>query len=168
MSCFPINRRPKYPITFNALLNRINSLINYYNLNPIYKVYLDCQSNEKLLRKELKSISGIYLWWCSETGKFYIGSALNFTGGKDSRLVSYYQPSRLNKELSSSKVSLDIAADMLQYSKNFWNLIILEAFEEPVDLNFLRDREQFWMLLLPTYNRSLIVGSNSRGPIPEE
>jgi len=165
---FPISNRLKYPISFDALMGRINSLIHQYGLKPVFKVYSNCASNEKLLRKELKNIGGIYLWWCTETGKFYIGSAKNFTGGKDARLVDYYQPSRLCKELSSFKVSRDVASDMLEFPKQFWNLIILEICEEPFDLDFLKSREQFWMLLIPTYNRSLVVGSNSRGPIPED
>jgi hypothetical protein len=63
---------------------------------------------------------------------------------------------------------LDIASDMLQYPKQHWNLIILEICEEPFNLDFLKSREQFWMLLIPTYNRSLVVGSPSKGPIPED
>lgn len=164
---FPINNRLKYPITFNVLLNRINTLINHFNLKPIFKIYINCELNEKFLRKELKSIGGIYLWWCRVTGKFYVGSAKNFTGGKYSRLVDYYQTSRLNKELTSYRVSQDLASDKLLYPKQFWNLIILEVCENPIDLDYLKSREQFWMLLNPTYNRSLVVGSPSRGPIPE-
>lgn len=67
---FPISNRPKYPITFDALMDRINNLIHQYDLKPVFKIYLNCESNEQLLRKELKNIGGIYLWWCSETGKF--------------------------------------------------------------------------------------------------
>jgi hypothetical protein len=43
---------------------------------------------------------------------------------------------------------MDIASDMLQYPKQHWNLIILEICEEPFDLDFLKSREQFWMLLI--------------------
>ena len=87
---FPISNRLKFPVSFDILINRINTLINKYNLKPIFKIYEDCHLSERCLRKELKNISGIYLWWCSKTGKFYIGSAKNFTGGKDSRLVNRF------------------------------------------------------------------------------
>ena len=60
-----MSNRPKYPITFSALLCRINELIQQYNLKSVpeepkgtpeafplgYKIYLDCESNEKLLRR---------------------------------------------------------------------------------------------------------------------
>jgi len=38
------------------------------------------------------------------------------------------------------------------------------------DLGFetLREKEQFWMLLIPTYNRSFVIGSNEGLPISEE
>lgn len=159
---------PKYPISFDILISRINTLISQYNLKPIFKIYENCDLNEKLLRKELKNIGGIYLWWCQKTGKFYIGSAKNLTGGKDSRLVDYYQSSRLRPELSSFKVSIDMAPEILRFPERHWNLIILEVCKEPFDSDYLKNREQFWMLLIPTYNRSLVVGSNSRGPIPED
>jgi len=62
---------------------------------------------------------------------------------------------------------MDIVSDMLKYPKQYWNLIILEVCKEPFDLDFLKIREQFWMLLIPTYNKSLVAGSPSRDPIPE-
>lgn len=66
------------------------------------------------------------------------------------RRVDYYQPSRLRKELSSFKVSIDVASDMFKKPEELWLLLILEVCEEPFDLDFLKSREQFWMLLIPT------------------
>jgi hypothetical protein len=66
-------------------------------------------------------------------------------------------PEGVNKELSSYKVSMDIASDMLQYPKQHWNLIILEICEEPFDLNFLKSREQFWMLWQKFLHRKYII-----------
>lgn len=56
---------------------------------------------------------------------------------------------------------------MLKYPKTNWNLIILDVLDVN-DLSILKELEQFWMLLLPTYNRSLVVGSNDGLPMPEE
>ena len=56
---------------------------------------------------------------------------------------------------------------MLIYPKPDWNLIILESLDSSnlTDLTILRQKEQFWMLLIPTYNRSLVVGSNDGLPM---
>ena len=47
-------------------------------------------------------------------------------------------------------------------------LLILEVLEGDIDLETLRKKEQLWMLLIPTYNRSLKVGSNEGLPLSEE
>lgn len=167
---FPINHRPKYPIAWTALLNRINNLISEYALPPIAKIYTDCSLNKNVIRGELKHLGGIYLWWCSETGKFYVGSAKSFSGSNASRLDQYFQPGRLARTGSNKRISTDLASDMLTYSKDNWNLIILEICGNSSDLNLetLSKREQFWMLLIPTYNRSLVVGTHDGTPMEEE
>lgn len=168
---FPINHRIKYPIYFENLIERINILkfrYNYSCLNEII-VYDNKNSNQidfrKKINNELKNKGGIYLWWCKPTGLFYIGSAKSFVG-KNGRLNDYFQKNRLLK-ITNSKISLSIGKDMLIYPKPDWNLIILESLDSSnlTDLTILRQKEQFWMLLIPTYNRSLVVGSNDGLPM---
>ena len=119
---FPINRRIKYPIYFDKLLERINSLKIRYNKLNLIKVYQNVELNRKAINTDLKNKGGIYLWWCKNTGLFYIGSAKSFVG-KNGRLMA--QNNRLLNTINS-KISSEIAKDMLKYSKSNWNLIILE------------------------------------------
>ena len=164
---FPINHRTKYPIFFGKLLERINSLKNRYNKFNIIKVYLNVELNKKAINLDLKNKGGIYLWWCKTTGFFYVGSAKTFVG-KNGRLNEYFQKNRL-LNTNNPKISSDVAKDMLKYSKSNWNLIILEALDNiDLSLESLKSKEQFWMLLIPTYNRSLVVGSNEGLHLSEE
>jgi hypothetical protein len=58
---FPINHRPKYPIFFNKLLERINNLKMKYNKHYSINVYQNLDLNRKLINKDLKNKGGIYL-----------------------------------------------------------------------------------------------------------
>jgi len=162
---FPINQRVKYPIFFDNLLERVYSLKNKYNIQGLFYVYKNVELNRNLINLDLKNKGGIYIWWCEIGGLFYVGSAKSFVG-RNGRLNEYFQESRLKLSVKT-KISSDIATAMLKYPKNHWNLIILEASENLV-LETLREREQFWMLLIPTLNRSLVVGSNEGLPLSEE
>ena len=80
----------------------------------------------------------------------------------------YFQKNRL-LNTNNPKISSNVAKDMLKYSKSNWNLIILEALDSiDLSLESLKSKEQFWMLLIPTYNRSLVVGSNDGLQLSEE
>lgn len=162
---FPINHRIKFPIFFDKLLERINSLKISYNKLDSINVYQNVYLNKKVINKDLKNKGGIYIWWCKNTGLFYIGSAKSFVG-KNGRLNEYFQKNRLLNNINP-KISSDISKDMIKYQKSNWNLIILEALDI-INLNVLKEKEQFWMLLIPTYNRSLVVGSNDGLPLSEE
>nr|YP_007374890.1 hypothetical protein PRA_mt0061 [Phlebia radiata]CCE89183.1 hypothetical protein PRA_mt0061 [Phlebia radiata] len=184
---FPISNRLKFPIFFDVLIAKISSLKSKYNnfdFGPL-RVYQNVELNIKEIKKELNNKGGIYLWWCKDTGLFYIGSAKSFfafapacagagQGGKNGRLHEYFQNNRLINRINS-KISSDVAKDMLMYPKSNWNLVILEMIdlnetlgEDKINVNLLREKEQFWMLLLPTYNRSLVVGSNEGLPMSED
>lgn len=162
---FPINQRIKYPIFFDNLLERVYTLKNKYNIQGSFHVYKNVELTRKFINSDLKNKGGIYIWWCENTGLFYIGSAKSLVG-RNGRLNEYFQESRLKLSVKT-KISSDIATAMLKYPKKNWNLIVLEA-SENLDLGTLREKEQFWMLLIPTYNRSLVVGSNEGLPLPEE
>lgn len=162
---FPINHRTKYPIFFENLLDRIDALKTKYNLTGLSYVYENAELSRKDIKRDLVGKGGIYIWWCKDTGLFYVGSAKNLVG-KNGRLNEYFQNSRLEL-ISKTKISSNVAKDMLKYPKSYWNLIIVESLES-LDLATLREKEQFWMLLIPTYNRSFVIGSNEGLPIPEE
>ena len=114
-------------------------------------MYLNVELNKKAINLDLKNKGGIYLWWCKTTGFFYVGSAKTFLGAPNGRLNEYFQKNRL-LNTNNSKISSNVAKDMLKYSKSNWNLIILEALDcIDLSLEYLKSKEQFWMLLGPTY-----------------
>jgi hypothetical protein len=131
----------------------------------LFYIYENAELSRKEINKDLINKGGIYIWWCKITGLFYIGSAKSFVG-KNGRLNEYFQKSRLEL-INKTKISSNLAKDMLKYPKENWNLIILEA-SEGLPFETLREKEQFWMLLVPTYNRSFVIGSNEGLPISEE
>jgi group I intron endonuclease len=165
-SLFPINYRTKYPIFFESLLNRINNLNKNYNKLSSVSIYKDVKLNRKKINKDLENKGGIYLWWCPNTGLFYIGSAKAFVG-KNGRLNDYFQKNRL-LNIVKPKISRDLAKDLIKYPISGWNLVILEVLNSQLEIEKLKEKEQFWMLLIPTYNRSLVVGSNDGIPMTEQ
>jgi len=87
---FPISHRTKYPIFFDKLLERINALKTKYNLQGLSYVYENAELSRKEINKDLINKGGIYIWWCKNTGLFYIGSAKSFVG-RNGRLNEYFQ-----------------------------------------------------------------------------
>lgn len=161
----PFSRVPKIPVTKATLINRINALIEKYGLELKTQTFLCDADGLNKARAAMKSQYGIYLWWHSITGYFYVGSTQKFFG-KDGRLPKYVRiTDTINKSIAD-----DLKKNTLP--SNTWTLIILEAWPIPtlelIDKKALMGREQFWMLLFPTYNRSLLVGSNDQSPMPEQ
>jgi group I intron endonuclease len=100
--------------------------------------------------KELKFISGIYLWYNNSTHDYYIGSAQDLSN----RLARYYRPS----ELVRSKESL-IHKALLGYGHAQFTIYILETCESK-DLIL---REQYYFdLFSPLYNL-LKFAASSKG-----
>jgi len=100
---FPINNRTKYPIFFNKLIERINTLKTKYNIQGLFYIYENAELSRKEINKDLINKGGIYIWWCSITGLFYIGSAKSFVG-KNGRLNEYFQKSRLELISKTPKI----------------------------------------------------------------
>ena len=154
----PLSRFVKYPVLFTALLTRIHKLGAEYNIQLNIQTYRMNTLGIAKAKQELKNLGGIYIWYCHVTGFFYLGSAQEFFG-RGGRLSSYLMPSRL---AASGYLSPDIAKAINTYGHDAFSLIIVESF--PVS-NIVQAKlftqEQLWMLLYPTYNRSLTVGSNS-------
>jgi hypothetical protein len=151
----------KYPIFLKSLLNRIYNIKIKYDSSLKVRIYK--LSVEKVkAQKELHNKGGIYLLWCRENGLFYVGSALRFFT-KEGRLNDYFMVSRIKMSLAgiSSKISKDLAKAIDMYSiYSFMLIIIEEYFSDKLEKPLIQSREQFWMLLYPTFNRSLLVSSN--------
>lgn len=68
-----------------------------------------------------------------------------------------------------TKISKDLAKVINMYGINSFNLIIVEEhLSSNLDKPFVQSREQLWMLLYPTLNRSLLVSSNEGTPMLEQ
>jgi len=128
---------------------------NYlYKLYPKY-IYINSEYQKVEMLKELKNISGIYLWYNNITDNYYIGSANNLSN----RLSRYYRPS----ELTRIKGSL-IHKALLKYGHKSFSVYILEICK----YNELISREQYYFnLLKPIYN-ILKLASSSQGYIHNE
>ncbi len=163
----PVNHVSRFPIQLSALLARINSLIFQYKVKVNVLVF-DFAKGKTNAAQALKGLGGVYILHCKTTGLFYLGSAQNFFGPKG-RLNDYFMAGRVNQSIlgNSTKVSLDLAKHIKEYGITDFNLIAIPI---PViaSLAALRQIEQFWMLLLPTLNKSLSATSNNQAPMPEE
>jgi len=160
----PLARFVKFPIFLESLLERIRALGAQYNIKLSLRTFRMNSQGIAEAKKVLKGKGGIYIWYCHVTGLFYLGSAVAFFG-KNGRLTTYLQRSRL----TTNMVSRDIAAAMLEHGYDQFTLIIVEEHTvNTVDVGELRAQEQLWMMLYPTLNRSLTVGSNEAQPMSEE
>lgn len=161
----PMSRFVKYPVFLSALLGRIHTIGAMYNINLQVRKYRINPEGIALAKKEMKGQGGIYIWYCHVTGFFYLGSAKLFFGD-NGRLSTYLMPSRLT---SGRSVSPDISKALKQHGYSNFTVIIVESHPYgSIAHSDLFMREQLWMLLYPTYNRSLTVGSNAGAPMSEE
>lgn len=117
--------------------NKLN--INLYQLNPKY-IYLNSSTEKFEMLKELKNVSGIYLWYNNVSQNYYIGSAKDLSN----RLARYYRSSELNRIYGSL-----INRAILTYGYSKFSIYILETCNQEE----LIIREQYYFdLLIPIYN----------------
>ena len=113
---------------------------------------------KKSILEDNKGLSGVYLWYNNTNSKYYIGQASNLGGKKEGRLVRYYHNSYVSKYSKGKSKSLILKA-ILKYGLESFSLAVLEY----CDIEFLDEREQFWLdFLKPEYNILKFVKS-SRG-----
>ena len=113
-------------------------------------IYKDVHSLKKIILEENKGKSVIYRWVNKETGKSYVGSAVDLS----KRFRIYYSLLSIEKFLNKSKSYILSALLKDGYSK--FTLEILE-YCDPKDL---LKREQYYIDLLdPEYNIIKIAGS---------
>lgn len=156
----------KYPLFLPALLKRIRAL--GAELGSLVKldirVYSMTPEGQAQARKDLRGLGGIYIWWSATTGLFYLGSAMKFFG-RGGRLAQYFMPSRLG----STMISKDLGLDMINQGLSDFTLIVVQTFPAGTMVqSALFALEQVWMLLRPTYNRTLRVGTPITPTLTEE
>lgn len=169
----PVSTVIKYPISLKALLKRIDDLASKYSVNGTYNVF-DLANGPQEAKKKLSKVGGIYILYNKCTGLFYVGSALRFFAS-NGRLNDYYMPSRVKNSLAgkSTKVSHNLAQSINRYGMNSFVLITINVDISAENTGYTADQtlksiEQFWMLLLPTLNKSLSATSNNWGTMPEQ
>jgi group I intron endonuclease len=109
-------------------------------------VYNNADTQKTSILSENRGKSGVYRWIYKETGKFYVGSAVNLS----KRFVKYYSI----KEISKGTMSIYKA--LLKYGYSMFILEILEYCKPEV----LIEREQYYIdLLKPEYNILTTAGS---------
>jgi group I intron endonuclease len=125
-------------------------LFTYFNLFIPKYIYLNSLTEKPEMLKELKSISGIYLWYNNTSQNYYIGSAIDLSN----RLARYYRPSELTRVNSSL-----IHKALLTHGHDKFTIYILET----CNSKDLVVREQYYFnLLTPIYN-ILKFASSSKG-----
>jgi group I intron endonuclease len=160
----PRARFQKYGIFMGMLLNRIKALALQYGLEVDYKVFRMNTQGIADIKAAMKGKGGIYIWYSHKSGYFYVGSGKLFFGD-NGRLSTYLMPSRV--AMGQHYVSPDLAKAIREDGLDSFSVIIVEAWDAGMDTNMLVRQEQLWMLLYPTYNRSLKVGSNEGTPMLE-
>ena len=115
----------------------------------------DIYTDKKLIIKENKGRSGIYLWTNKITGDIYVGQSPNLA----LRFINYFNSSYLK-----SKESLIISRALIKYGYSNFSLTILEYCEK----SELQAREQIYLGSLgPVYNILKTAGSSSGHTLSE-
>lgn len=126
-------------------------LDNIYYYNIIAPIGLTSISKRifktpHLEREEIKEFTnntpGVYLWYCKETNKGYVGSGINLY----KRLSRYYQSTYLNQKLIKD---LPIARAFKKHSMVNFNLVILDFTDKD---NLHISEQRFIDELKPEYN----------------
>lgn len=123
------------------------------------RFYSDAGAQKELILKENRGKSGIYRWTNKETGKSYVGSAVDIS----KRFTTYYSQYMIKEVLIRSKSLILSAIQKHGHSK--FSLTIIE-YCDPSDL--IR-REQYYIdLLKPEYNICQTAGSSLGRILSEE
>jgi group I intron endonuclease len=124
------------------------------NLKPVY-IYenLHLDGTRKIILKDLKGLSGIYLIFNNITGDYYVGSAsTNRFYARFSNHLLYFKGSKILKHA------------VKKYNLSNFTFLILELFPEVIDKKNnkqLLDLEDFYLKsLLPNYNILTEAGSS--------
>jgi len=147
-------------ISFYVYLDTANSDSILYSFIPII-VYSNAETDKLLILSENKGKSGIYLWTHNETGRVYVGSAIDLS----KRLEFYYSPlalKRLKNYISRALISHGYSAfsltileyiDIIGLSKEDTRKLILEREQNYINLIFSEAEPN-------TYNILKVAGSN--------
>jgi hypothetical protein len=135
--------------------NMLKTFLEEKQLKPVY-IYdnLHLDTTRKIILKDLKDLSGVYLIFNNITGDFYIGSAsTNRFYARFSNHLLYFKGSKVLKHA------------VKKYNLSNFTFLILELFPEIVNKKNnkkLLDLEDFYLKsLLPNYNILTEAGSRA-------
>lgn len=142
-------------------LSNIQNFTEFLNFSDLFCnlsiiIYSNAETDKLQILKDNKGLSGVYKWQHKETGKIYIGSAINLS----KRFLIYFSKSYLKRNRSY------INSAILLHGYSAFSLSILEY----IDTNHLSkedarklilEREQYYIdSLSPQYNINPIAGSS--------
>jgi group I intron endonuclease len=132
----------------------MNNTNNNISFTPVI-IYNNAEIDKSIILSDNKGKAGIYLWIHKESGKMYVGSAVDLS----KRLRKYYSP------LYLKQVDNYISRALLHHTHSAFSLTIIEfilikdlSLEETRQL--ILEREQFFIdTLQPEYNILQVAGS---------
>ena len=136
----------------------MKNTIILFNINlpkqPVI-IYNNAETDKLQILKDNKAKAGIYKWTHLESGKIYVGSAVDLS----KRLKNYYSPLKLKRADNY------IARALLLHTHSAFSLTIIE-YIDIIDLSLekarqlILEREQVYInLLKPEYNILKVAGS---------
>lgn len=165
-----------YPVPHDALVARIKKLLQIKNkdINDFQEFNLYPPELLKEARKSLVGFGGVYLLWNKATGQYYVGSTIRFITqiNKHGRLSTYFTYKEINKsdsKFSVKQVNIKLRLELNKYTIYSFHLFILESFSQ-LDLCkiIIQEKEQFWMLINPTMNTTIITKTGIANQITTE
>jgi len=129
---------------------------NNGNLSATIRVYLNAETDKSTILSDHKGKTGIYQWTHKESGKIYIGSAVDLSR----RLKDYYSPLKLKKANNY------ICNALICHTHSAFSLSILEYIDilnlsKKETRKLILSREQHFLdTLSPEYNIQKIAGNS--------
>ena len=137
-----------------SLLSEIQDLTLLSSFVPV-KIYHNADTEKSLILSDNKGKAGIYMWTHKETGKFYIGSAVDLS----KRLSTYYSPLWLKSTdnyisralilhtFSAFSLSIIEIIDITNLSKEDSRKLILSREQNYLDFIFSVDEPNIYNIL---------------------
>jgi group I intron endonuclease len=134
---------------------QINSIIIHFILD-IEKMYDNSEINKLSILHENKNKAGVYQWTHKESGKFYIGSAVDIS----KRLKNYYNKSYLNRYKNMHICNALLIHGYSSFSLTIIKYIDISNSSSNEVRKLILEREQYYLnTMKPVYNILKVAGS---------
>jgi group I intron endonuclease len=133
---------------------------NFLNNNESFvsaKIYNNVEINKLMIFKDNKNRTGIYKWTHLESGKIYIGSAVDLS----LRLRDYFNKSFLNRKKTMYIYNALLHHGYSAFSLNILEYIDISNLSKEEAGKLILEREQYYLdTLQPEYNILKIAGNS--------